>query len=105
MMDLFKDPEGMKSNVDIILQQLPKKMNGELNSVGAEMMEAWGIFFRDDWNWTRIWVVLGVAFFPPSLLFGILWGIIRQDIQGAFGVASWWMTGATIAIGIIGSCT
>lgn len=39
-MDLFKDPEAMKSNVDIILQQLPKKMNGELNSAWVEMMEA-----------------------------------------------------------------
>lgn len=105
MMQLFKDPDSLISGADSFLQQLPKKMSGELHSDGMEMKVAWGIFYREDWDWMRIWVALGVAFFPPSLLFGILWGIMRQDIQGAFGVASWWMTGATIAVGIVGTCT
>ncbi|KAL3468675.1 hypothetical protein BJX99DRAFT_252544 [Aspergillus californicus] len=105
MMNCFKDPDSRKSQADTILQQLPKKMTTEADLDQAEMIEAWGIFFREDWDWKRIWVVLGIAFFPPSLLFGILWGILRQDTQGAFGVASWWMTGATIAVGIVGTCT
>lgn len=104
-MNFFKDPDSRIPGADWILQQLPKKIGAELDSDEAEMLQAWGIFYREDWDWMRIWVVLGVAFFPPSLLFGILWGILRQDIQGAFGVASWWMAGATIAVGIVGTCT
>lgn len=105
MMELFKDPDSRRPHADFILRQLPKKVDTELDLDEVEMMDAWGIFYREDWDWTRIWVVLGLAFFPPSLLFGILWGIMRQDIQGAFGVASWWMASATIAVGIIGTCT
>ncbi|CAI7567912.1 unnamed protein product [Penicillium discolor] len=105
MMELFKDPDSRKPHADFILRQLPKKVDTELDLNEVEMMEAWGIFYREDWDWTRIWVVLGLAFFPPSLLFGVLWGIMRQDIQGAFGVASWWMASATIAVGIVGTCT
>ena len=104
-MDFFKDPDSRKPRANTILQQLPKKITTEVDLDRAEMIEAWGIFFREDWDWMRIWVVLGIALFPPSLLFGILWGILRQDIQGAFGVASWWMAGATIAVGIIATCT
>ncbi|CAG8276302.1 unnamed protein product [Penicillium salamii] len=104
MMDFFKDPNSRKPHADSILQQLPKRISTELDLDEAEMMDAWGIFYREDWDWMRIWTVLGVAFFTPSVLFGILWGIMKQDIQGAFGVASWWMTGATIAVGIVGTC-
>ncbi|CAG8218453.1 unnamed protein product [Penicillium olsonii] len=105
MMDFFKDPDSRVAGADWILQQLPKKMGAQLDPNKADMSQAWGIFYREDWDWMRIWIVLGIAFFPSSLLFGILWGILRQDIQGAFGVASWWMAGATIAIGIVGTCT
>jgi hypothetical protein len=105
MMDLFKDPNILKPGAKLILHQLPKKLNTELDLDGPEIMEAWGIFYREDWNWARIWVVLGIAFFPPGLLFGVIWGIMRQDIQGAFGVASWWMSVATIAIGLVGTCS
>jgi hypothetical protein len=105
MMDFFKYPDSRIAGADWILQQLPKKIGAGLDPNRADMSQAWGIFYREDWDWMRIWIVLGVAFFPPSLLFGILWGILRQDIQGAFGVASWWMAGATIAIGIVGTCT
>ncbi|KAJ5464614.1 uncharacterized protein N7458_000300 [Penicillium daleae] len=103
MMDFFADPDSRVPGSDLVMQQLPKKLDTELTSDGIEVTEAWGIFYREEWNWRRIWGTLGFAFFPPSLLFGVLWGILRKDIQGAFGVASWWMAGATIFIGIVGT--
>jgi hypothetical protein len=103
MMDFFEDPDSRRPGSDLVMQQLPKKLDTGLTSDGIEITEAWGIFYREEWNWRRIWGILGLAFFPPSLLFGVLWAILRKDIQDAFGVASWWMTGATILLGIIGS--
>ncbi|CAG9993889.1 unnamed protein product [Clonostachys byssicola] len=103
MMDFFTDPAGISKNSTFVLQQLPKRTRGELRKEHGELVEAWGIYFKQGWNWSRIWWVLGLAFFPPSLLFGILWSVLRQDIQGAFGVASWWLTSATILIGILGT--
>ncbi|CAH0018343.1 unnamed protein product [Clonostachys rhizophaga] len=103
MMDFFTDPAGISKNSTFVLQQLPKRTYGELRKEQGELVEAWGIYFKEGWNWSRIWWVLGLAVFPPSLLFGLLWSVLRQDIQGAFGVASWWLTSATILIGILGT--
>jgi hypothetical protein len=105
MMDFFTDPENINPNCTLVIEQLPKRTCGELQSPSLELREAWGIYFKEDWDWVRIWWILALGFFPPSLLFGILWGILKGDIQGAFGVASWWMAGATILIGIVGTCT
>ncbi|KAJ5389236.1 uncharacterized protein N7496_000304 [Penicillium cataractarum] len=99
MMDFFADPDSRAPGSDLVMQQLPKKLDTERTSDGLEVTEAWGIFYREEWNWKRIWGVLVFGFFPPSLLFGVLWGILRKDVQGAFGVASWWMAGATILLG------
>ncbi|PVH90880.1 hypothetical protein DM02DRAFT_546931 [Periconia macrospinosa] len=105
MMDFFTDPDGIEPNVTLVTQQLPKRICGELRSQSFGLVEAWGIYYKEDWDWAKIWWVIAIGFFPPSLLFGILWGILKKDIQGAFGVASWWMTGATILVGIVGTCT
>lgn len=105
MMDFFTDPENINPNCTLVIEQLPKRTCGELKSQSFELREAWGIYFKEDWDWVRIWWILALGFFPPSLLFGTLWGILKGDIQGAFGVASWWMAGATILIGIVGTCT
>lgn len=103
MMDFFNDPNSRAPGSDLVIQQLPKKMDSELTSDGIEAMTAWGIFYRESLDWKRIWAALGLAFFLPSLLYGILWGILKKDIQGAFGVAAWWMTGATVVVGMMGT--
>ncbi|KAI8666162.1 hypothetical protein NCS57_00840200 [Fusarium keratoplasticum] len=105
MMDFFTNPDDIEPDSTLVLRQLPKWTGGNLQTPRAEVVEAWGIYYKEDWDWTKIWWILGIGFFPPSLLFGILWGILKQDIQGAFGVASWWMAGATIVVGIVGTST
>lgn len=105
MKDLFDRPGDIDLHSDFVLRQLPKWTCGNLPSRLVEPKETWGIYFQDDWDWTKVWWVLGLGFFPPSLLFGIFWGVLKQDIQGAFGIASWWMTGAAIVIGIVGTST
>jgi len=104
MMDFFTDPDGVRLDATLVVRQLPKRACGELQ-FQSELTEAWGIYYKEDWDWAKIWWILALGFFPPSLLFGILWGIMKKDIQGAFGVASWWMTGATILVGIVGTCS
>lgn len=105
MMDFFKNPAGIQQGASFVTQQLPKRTYGELQPQSPELTEAWGIYYQEGWDWFKIWGILAIGFFPPSLLFGILWGVLKKDIQGAFGVASWWMTGATILLGVVGTCT
>ncbi|KAI1113364.1 hypothetical protein F5Y14DRAFT_213264 [Nemania sp. NC0429] len=102
LMDCFTNPSSINPKHKFVLEQLPKRIHGELGSQNHRT-EAWGIYFKEGWDWAKIWWILAAGFFPPSLLFGILWGILKSDIQGAFGVASWWMTGAAIIVGIVGT--
>ncbi|BCS01651.1 uncharacterized protein AKAW2_51992A [Aspergillus luchuensis] len=103
MMDFFNNPQYIAPNSTSIVQQLPKRACGKLQNEYINLTEAWGIFYKEDWNWARIWWILALGFFPPSLLFGVLWTVFKQDISGAFGVASWWMAGASIIVGIVGT--
>lgn len=105
MMDFFNDPDSIEKDITFVIRQLPKRTCGELQSQNHSLNEAWGIYYKEGWDWAKIWLVLGAGFCLPSLLFGVLWGILRQDIQGAFGIACWWMNGATIIVGIVGTCT
>ncbi|KAF4234051.1 hypothetical protein CNMCM6457_004200 [Aspergillus fumigatiaffinis] len=105
MVSLFNDPDSIQSGAALIMQQLPKRLNGKLYSPCFEQEEAWGIYYEEGWNWAKIWLFLAIGFFLPSLVFGVLWGILKRDVQGAFGIASWWMTGATIILGVIGTCS
>ncbi|OJI91533.1 hypothetical protein ASPTUDRAFT_312601 [Aspergillus tubingensis CBS 134.48] len=103
MMDFFNNPQYIAPNSTLIVQQLPKRACGKLQNEYINPTEAWGIFYKEDWNWAKIWWILALGFFPPSLLFGVLWTVFKQDISGAFGVASWWMAGASIIVGIVGT--
>ncbi|KAM5363817.1 hypothetical protein ACJZ2D_011793 [Fusarium nematophilum] len=105
MMDFFTNPDDIGPDSTLVLRQIPKWTGGKLQPPHSEVVEAWGIYYKDGWDWAKIWWILGIGFFPPSLLFGVLWGILKQDVQGAFGVASWWMAGATIVVGIVGTST
>ncbi|GLA79293.1 hypothetical protein AtubIFM56815_000082 [Aspergillus tubingensis] len=103
MMDFFNNLQYIAPNSTLIVQQLPKRACGKLQNEYINPTEAWGIFYKEDWNWAKIWWILALGFFPPSLLFGVLWTVFKQDISGAFGVASWWMAGASIIVGIVGT--
>ena len=62
---------------------------------------------KQGWDWAKILWILGLGLFPPSLLFGLLWAILKKDVLGAFGVAAWWVAGMTVLFGIVGTygCT
>jgi hypothetical protein len=104
-MDMFTDPDSIQKGSTFVVDQFPKRTCGELSSNCTELVHAWGICYKEDWNFIRIWWVLGIGFFVPSMLFGVLWAVFREDVQGAFGIASWWMTGGTLLIGILGACS
>jgi hypothetical protein len=40
-------------------------------------------------------------FFLASLVFAILWTVSKNDIQGVFGVAGWWVAVATLLLGYV----
>lgn len=98
-MSYFLDPDSIDPDRTWVLQQLPKRVQ-EFNPKPLEPVEAWGLYFKQGWDWFKIWCILGVVFLLSSLLFGILWTVLQKDIQGAFGVAGWIAAAVAILMGI-----
>jgi hypothetical protein len=107
MMDRFTHPEDINPDHKWIVEQLPKKTKGKLDCAIAspELQEAWGIYFKESLDLVKIWMIVAVGFVLPSLLFGVLWGHLKNDIQGAFGVASVWITCGTVFMGMFATYT
>ena len=47
----------------------------------------WGICFDEGLNWFMV-LVLGSTGLLLSMVFGLLWTCLRDDMQGGFGVAA-----------------
>jgi len=70
------------------LRRLPKKVNDSILGLNEELVTGWGVHIIEGPNWLAVWqVALCIVF--TSGLFGILWSVLRSDVSGAFGVASW----------------
>jgi hypothetical protein len=100
MRHLYDCPEDAGFDSVRILNQLPKRICGELLAQSNEQLDAWEIQFEEGWSWMRISIAVGLVFFFPSLLFGVIWGLLKHDLQSSFAIASWWMIGATIMLSI-----
>ena len=82
-----------------VVGQLPKRKWGEIWGRPNQAVEGWGICYKEGWDRDMI-VLLSFVLLSASLLFGVLWTTLRDDIQGAFGVASWMVAtgGAMMAV-------
>lgn len=105
LLSMFRRPDKLEDGHTWAFEKLPKRAHGKLKPGGDPQPEAWGIYFKEGWDETKIWYIVGLGFFLPSLLFAILWAVFKDDIQGAFAIASWWITGAAIVVGIMGTRT
>ena len=73
-----------------VYSQVPKKINEQLIGQATAPALGWGIHLEEGWHWDKIWN-LGIALFIlGSLMFSVLWAIFKKDIQGAFGISSFW---------------
>jgi hypothetical protein len=85
LMNYFTDPNEVPPNGKKFLGQVPKKIGGDSTAV------AWGIYYKEGWDWVRIGIIL-FGFVFSSGLFGIIWTVAKNDIQGGFTISIWWMT-------------
>jgi hypothetical protein len=63
--------------------------------------EGWGLCFSDGWNWSAIWSILLVFFVLPSFVFLVVWAASKHDVQGASGIAAYWIAVGTIILGFL----
>lgn len=101
MTHYFRKPHRIVPISTRLFDQVPKRLIGRLEASADGEVAGWGIYFEEGWHWEAIFGLLLIVAFGGSLLFGILWSVCRKDIQGAFGVASYWVTMSGLLIGFI----
>jgi hypothetical protein len=84
-----------------ILDQLPKRICGELQGEIGKPAEGWGVYYQEGYDRDTIFLVIFIVFVAVSLLFGILWSRFQFDIQGAFGVSAYIMAICAVLLPVL----
>ena len=89
---MFLHPQCNPPLSEWVLNQIPKRLAGQLMAVsGSKPVQGWGLVFEEEWNMHRIYQICVIVFVASSLLFAVLWTVLKRDIQGAFGVSAYWL--------------
>lgn len=96
MMHMLHSPDCITEDDTSILEQIPKKMDCKLEEAKLPP-EGWGLYFQEDLDISAIIGVVFVILFLASLLFLILWTVLKNDIQGASGVSAYIVAVASMA--------
>jgi hypothetical protein len=100
-MRYFNDPRMVNPRQTWLLEILRKRICGALAGGPTEPAEGRGMSFEEGWDGDKIALILFSLFFLASLVFAILWTVSKNDIQGVFGVAGWWVAVATLLLGYV----
>jgi hypothetical protein len=89
------------AELPVCFSKVPRKLKERLSAAPATgSSEGWGICFVEGVSWTRV-CALGFVGFSASLIFAVSWTVVRGDIQGAFGVASYMLGALALGLGAL----
>lgn len=100
MMHLYDHPEHAEVEATCV-DKIPKKLRERLrlcSNQGTRL--GWGICFDEGLNWFMVWL-LGSIGLLLSMVFGLLWTCLKDDMQGGFGVAACMMMTFVFTAGIL----
>ncbi|KAK6430517.1 hypothetical protein LTR95_013328 [Oleoguttula sp. CCFEE 5521] len=97
---LYDHPEDADDE-SVCFNRVPRKLHERLVAapiVGSS--EGWGICFIEGVSWPKVCIfgLVGVVF---STAFGVLWTVLKDDIQGGFGVASFMLGVLALSVGAL----
>jgi hypothetical protein len=95
----FLSPHRIASGQRTTLNQLPKRrLKAELKATPDNLATGWGLHIEEDWHWPTIYCCFVVVILF-SFVFGIVWSVKKNDIQGAFAVAGFALTLGAMLLG------
>lgn len=83
----LEDPSCVHKDDKTVLQKIPRRICGKIKAEPDQEVEGWGIYYEEGPNLLWIAVLTMAVFCLTGLLFGILWGVLKDDLQGSFGVS------------------
>ena len=101
LMHLYEHPDHADDK-PYCLERIPKKLREQLRLCQhqAPGLVGWGVYFAEGFDWPKFWV-FGSVVLSLSVLFGVCWSTLRQDIQGGFGVTACMMVAVTFTTGVV----
>ena len=101
LMHLYEHPDHA-DDVPFCLERIPKKLREHLilSQNQAPGLLGWGVYFAEGFDWPKFWV-FGSVVLSLSVLFGVCWSTLRQDVQGGFGVTACMMVAVTFTTGVV----
>jgi hypothetical protein len=101
MMHLFFAPECIDPSQVWVFNQMPKRTSSRLIAQPDAPAEGWGLYFQEGWNWAKITTFVLTLFVGGSLIFGLLYAVLKKDLQTAFTIATYWFTAAGVLLGYV----
>lgn len=98
---IFTCPNDVDEKDTWILNQLPKRICGQLQGQIGQPADGWGIYYAEGFDGELIAWFAFMIFTLGSLLFGVLWWKLHFDLQGAFGVSAYMATLCTMIISLV----
>jgi hypothetical protein len=87
MIHLYENPDHADTS-KLLTGRIPKKLDSELQICPIKRYgHGWGLEFVDGLNWKKVWVV-GFIGLVLSCVFGILWSVLRHDVQGGWAITA-----------------
>lgn len=102
MMHLFSHPDHADPRAKEDLDRIPKKLKDRLAICAAQGKGiGWGVHFVEGWHLSALSLVAYVVFLIASLIFLVCWAVLKQDVQGASGVAAYILALTTLSVGTL----
>jgi hypothetical protein len=100
MMHLFTSCSAQPLDTSLYLRHIPKRKEQAL-SFRPDLVDAitgWGLHFVEGLNSALAVTVMFSVSLVLGIVFAICWSVWKQDVQGAFGVASYVTSVITLAV-------
>lgn len=100
MRHLYDHPDHA-DDLPVCFSRVPRKLRERLSAApGIGRSEGWGICFIEGVSWPRV-CALGLAGVLGSTVFGVVYTVVQDDIQGGFGVASYMLGVLVLGLGAL----
>ncbi len=84
---IYHHPED--ADIDTLcLDRFPKRKAGRLQRSDGRPVEGWGVHFIVGYDHIKL-VIVGFFCVLFSAVFGVVWSVVRKDLQGAFTISAY----------------
>lgn len=87
LLHLYEHPDHAEGTA-VLFRKVPKKLRKRLEACPVNGSSVgWGVQFIEGLHWHKL-LLFSFCGFSSSLAVGVAWTIVKDDVQGGFGIAA-----------------